>query len=72
MNKQKQLDIAEVINAYRVVPRLMLALYGYMCLDAYQIAMMATATDHQVAFAQVIWGAGAVWFTAYAATGNKR
>lgn len=62
----------EQFNKWRVVPRVLVFLYGYIC---YQTAEWFTSlqapTTEQVAYATVIWGAAAAWFGLYVNSGGK-
>jgi hypothetical protein len=62
----------EQVNKWRIVPRLMLCLYAYICLDTHIWFMSLEApTTQQQIYASVIWGAAAAWFGFYVNTGNK-
>lgn len=63
---------AERLDAFRVVPRLLVLLYGFAC---YQVALWFMAlpdpTPAQGAFVSVVWGAAAAWFGLYTSTGRN-
>lgn len=64
-------SFAESLNKLRVVPRLLIGLYGYMF---YEVAMWFMAlpepTNAQAAFVSTIVGAGAAWFGLYVNSGK--
>ena len=72
MIKQKILDGAEILDAYRVIPRLILMLYG---LFVYQIAMwfigLPEPTTQQASFASIIFTTIPVIVGFYNNTGRK-
>jgi len=60
------------VNRWRVIPRLMAAMYGYVCWDAYSwITTLADPTSQQVTFATAIWGGAAAWFGFYVKSGSN-
>lgn len=60
-------------NQWRVIPRILVALYGLYCFHVGDWYMaLEIPTTEQTAFATVIWGAAAAWFKFYVSTGNKR
>jgi len=62
---------AEVIDAYRVWPRGLITLYGYV---AIRVTLWFTGLDDpnaaQSAFVSTIWGASAAWFGLYVNSGR--
>lgn len=69
MNAMK---LAEIIDAYRIVPRLLVLLYGAVCWTVTDWFMALPApTGPQAALVSTIWGAAAAWFGLYASTGRK-
>ena len=58
------------VNTWRLIPRLLIALYGYM---AYQVAIwfmgLPDPSGPQVTFVSTIWGAAAAWFGFYVNSG---
>lgn len=59
-------DWAARIDRYRVVPRLLVSLYGYMCYAVADWFMaLPNPTSPQAAFVSTVWGAGAAWFGLY-------
>ncbi len=72
MNKQKLLDFAEILDAYRVVPRMFMGLYGWMSLEVVTWFMVLdNPNGSQAALVSTVVGAGAAWFGFYANTGRK-
>ena len=70
--------MAETLNAWRIIPRALMAFYMYML---YWATMWFTTasnfgadgpTDNQTTLITVLVGAGGVWFSAYCATGGKK
>ncbi len=61
------------LNQWRIIPRGLMALYGYM---AYSVAEWFMALPDpsipQVTFVSTIWGAAAAWFGFYVNTGGKK
>ena len=73
---ERLLKIAKLLNAFRVIPRLLMLFYMTM---TYQSVMWFTnplnfpesgPTSEQAILISVIVGAGAAWFAAYTNTGN--
>ncbi len=73
---ERLLKIAKLLNAFRVIPRLLMLFYMTM---TYQSVMWFTNPDNfpesgptseQAILISVIVGAGAAWFAAYTNTGN--
>lgn len=62
----------EQLDAWRVVPRLLVTLYGFMC---WYVAMwfmsLPDPSGPQTTFATAIWGAAAGWFGFYVNSGKK-
>lgn len=70
--KDKALSIAELIDAYRLVPRLMLLGYGYMIYTTSTWFMsLDTPLGTQSTFIGIVWGAAAAITGFYNATGRK-
>ena len=68
----KTLKVAEALDAFRTVPRILVLLYGLMCyLVAAWFMGLDDPTNAQGAFVSVIWGAAAAWFGIYVNTGRK-
>ena len=73
---ERLLKIAKLLNAFRVIPRLLMLFYMSM---TYQSVMWFTNPDNfpesgptseQAILISVIVGAGAAWFAAYTNSGN--
>ena len=62
---------ADRVNSWRIIPRVLMALYGYM---AFEVAMwfmgLEAPTTPQVTFVSTIWGAAAMWFGFYVNSGK--
>lgn len=72
MNKQRWLDIAEVIDALRIVPRLMLIVYTALLIyTSFWFFGLEDPNAPQASFADFVWGAAAVFTGWYASTGRK-
>ena len=69
--KRALLDAAEIVDAWRVVPRLMLALYALMCWHVADWFMhLPDPSGTQAAFVSTIWGGAAAWFGLYVRSGS--
>lgn len=70
--KQKWLDIAEVLDAYRVFPRLFLFGYSWVIYDSYRWfkGLPEPSTGHTFMISTV-WGMAAVITAWYLNTGRK-
>jgi len=72
MNKQAWIDGAEIIDAYRIFPRIFFGAYIWLC---FYIAMWAmglpTVSVEQAGIVSVIIGAGAAWFGMYNNSGRS-
>lgn len=61
----------ERFDDWRIIPRVLVALYGWLCFDTHQwFTALPDPTSAQQLYASVIWGGAAVWFGVYAKTGN--
>jgi hypothetical protein len=66
-------EVPDVINAYRVMPRLLIALYGYAFYQTINWFMALDAPNMaQSGFVSVIVGAGAAWFGLYVNSGTGK
>ena len=66
------LRIAELIDAFRVVPRLWLIGYGWMLVHVTDWFMVLTEPNtQQAALVSTVWGAGAMITAFYVQTGRK-
>lgn len=64
--------IAVAINQLRVFPRFMIITYGFMTWEVTEWFMvLPDPSNSQSTLVAIVWGAGAVWFGAYANTGGK-
>lgn len=70
--REAMLHIAEALDAFRVIPRLMMLGYGIM---VFQISAWFMGLDDpsgaQSAFVSTVWGAAAVISGWYASTGRR-
>lgn len=72
MDKKGQMRLAEVIDAWRIVPRVMVIAYGFICWQTFQwFTGLPDPTVAQTTFATGIWGAAAAWFGFYVNSGRK-
>jgi hypothetical protein len=63
----------EQFDKWRVVPRLLTALYGWICYDTHiWFLSLPNPTSEQQLYANIIWGAAAAWFGLYVNSGNKK
>jgi hypothetical protein len=61
----------ETFNKWRIVPRILVSLYGYMCYDIASWYMsLQDPSNAQTTFVSVIWGASAAWFGLYVNSGK--
>lgn len=66
-------NISELLNAYRVVPRVLVLCYGVVCWNTWAwFTDLPDPTTTQMTFASTIWGAAAIWFNFYVSSGGKR
>jgi hypothetical protein len=65
--------IADKLNSFRVVPRLMMFSYMALLIHSYfWFTELTDPTSQQVAFASAILAAGAGWFTIYVNSGGTK
>ena len=70
--KQKFLDIAELIDAYRIMPRLLVLCYGYMVYDVTMwFKILENPNGAQSTFISIVYGAAAGIFGFYAKSGRS-
>lgn len=70
--KQLLLDLAEIIDAYRLFPRLFMLSYIVMLSDVTAwFTRLETPSSTQQLFINVMWGAATVITGFYVATGRK-
>jgi len=59
-------------DAWRIIPRVLIALYGWMCYTVADWFMsLPEPSMSQVTFVSTVWGAAAAWFGFYVNSGNK-
>jgi hypothetical protein len=64
---------AQGLNNWRVVPRLLIGLYGYVFYETVTWFMaLPNPTMAQSGFVSVIVGAGAAWFGLYVSSGGTK
>ena len=60
------------LNEWRIVPRVLVLLYGLMC---YQVAewfmLIPDPSSQQAAFVSIVLGSSAAWFGLYVNSGTK-
>lgn len=72
MNKSKWLDIAEVLDAHRVIPKLFMFAYGYLLYDTTMwYRGIPDPTNAQSLALSAVWGAAAIITAWYLNTGRK-
>lgn len=70
---QVLLELAEVIDAYRIFPRAFISTYLYLLIETAQWFMTITEPNaSQAGLISVVVGAGAAWFGLYTSTGSGR
>lgn len=68
----KALRLAETVDAWRLVPRLLVAGYAWLVWDVTQWAMgLPDLSPAQSAFVSVVWGAATGVFGLYVGTGRR-
>ncbi len=72
-NTEKKLNlIIKTINGLRIVPRLLIGLYGYVFYEVAQWYMsLPEPTNPQASFVAIIVGAAAAWFGLYVNSGKN-
>ena len=71
--KRALLDAAEIVDAWRVVPRLLVVAYGAMCWRVAEWFMaLPDPSGTQAAFVSTLWGGAAAWFGLYVRSGDHR
>ena len=72
MNKQKWLDLAEIIDAYRIFPRLFFGSYIALFLwTGIWATTLPVLSATQVGLVGTLTTVGAAWFNMYVKTGRK-
>jgi hypothetical protein len=70
--RAKQLSIAEVLDSYRTIPRILLVSYGYMLYYTTEWFMaLPDPSGSQSAFISTVWAASAAWSGFYLNSGRK-
>jgi hypothetical protein len=70
--KKHILDVAEISDAYRLIPRLMIIGYGYMLYETtFWFMALPDANSAHAAFIATVWGAASVFSGFYFQTGKK-
>lgn len=68
---EKSRTLARQVDEWRIVPRLLIALYGTVCYLAFSwFVGLEDPTAAQTTFATAVWGAAAVWFKFYVDSGR--
>ena len=63
----------ETLDKWRVVPRLLVLLYGFVCWETFDwFTGLDVPIAEQTAFASTIWGAAAAWFGFYVNSGKRQ
>ena len=71
MNKQQKLDLAELIDAYRVFPRLFIAAYIVLVLySGWWIFSLPVIETVHTGLVLGILAVGAAWFNSYVKSGR--
>jgi len=71
MNKQYWIDLAEIIDAWRVFPRIFFGAYIILfIISALWIMALPVVSVEQAGFAAAIVTAGAAWFNMYVKSGR--
>jgi hypothetical protein len=64
---------ADRLNQWRVIPRVLITLYGWMCYNVAEWFMaLPEPSMPQVTFVSTVWGAAAAWFGFYVNAGGKK
>ena len=67
------LELADVIDAYRLFPRAFIGTYMYLLIEVTQWFMTISEPNaSQAGLISVVVGAGAAWFGLYTSTGSGR
>lgn len=71
MSKQKLLDVAEVIDAYRLFPRAYLSVFLYILWDMHGFLKGTLPPESAHLYGNMVWGAVGAMTGFYIATGRK-
>lgn len=70
--KREEIPFHKTLDNYRIVPRLLIGLYGFMFYRVTEWFMsIPDPTNSQAAFVSTIVGAGAAWFGLYVNSGKR-
>ena len=70
--RQKLLNLAEVVDSWRVFPRIFLSVYLYLLLDInLWYTTLQSPSDLQYSYLQLVWGVITVLTAWYMSTGRK-
>lgn len=73
MSEDKKTPLHIQFNNWRVIPRLLIFLYGYMFYNVTEWFMtLPEPSNPQAAFLSTFVGAGAAWFGLYVNSGNTK
>jgi hypothetical protein len=65
--------IRVVLADLRIIPRIMVILYGWVIYDSYLwFKALEAPTTQQTSFITLLWGAAAAWFGLYVNSGNGK
>jgi len=69
----KWIEVAKVVDAWRVIPRALMAVYIYVFLNSIEwFTSLGDPTTQQASLISVVVGAGSAWYAAYVATGGNK
>lgn len=71
MLKQNFLDVAEIVDAYRVFPRLYLIVFLYILWDVHNFLKTTIPPESAHLYGNMVWGAVGAMTGFYVATGRK-
>lgn len=71
MLKQNFLDVAEIVDAYRVFPRLYLIVFLYILWDVHSFLKTTIPPESAHLYGNMVWGAVGAMTGFYVATGRK-
>jgi hypothetical protein len=71
MSKQTYLDVAEVIDAYRVFPRIYLGVFLFILWDVHIFLKTVLPPESAQMYGNMVWGAVGAMTGFYVATGRK-
>ena len=70
---QALLEFSDVLDAYRIFPRMFIGVYMYLLLETVHWFMtISDPNPAQAGLISVVVGAGAAWFGLYTSTGSAR